>query len=204
MDFTDEPSDEVIAEFWANWQGIRADVAQAIVEFRIEEYGPLLNVVVKTMHPGLVFGVQAGLTARHALAFSVGTPDAEQAVRRLLAAAPPADEHWEYTDLLAGTADVREIVFICGDIEVRMRDARAQVVVLEERPAVVVVLYHPMWDGMDEDLAADLTQRAVEAACPDVPESWQVLWLVALDEPEDSMDLAEVRVRVDQLMGQAG
>lgn len=89
---------EATGDFWTWWSGGHDRVAQAIATGSFDErLVEGISRAVRTIHPAMAWELAPGRTARHAFCISPeGSAEIRQAALRWLAAAPPADETWEY------------------------------------------------------------------------------------------------------------
>ncbi|HEY6012560.1 MAG TPA: DUF695 domain-containing protein [Candidatus Limnocylindrales bacterium] len=94
----DSATSKAPADFWTWWSSARDRIAQAIATGRfepslVEEIGRAVDAI----RPGMAWELAPGHVARHAFCVSPeGNAELRQAALRWLAAAPPADETWEF------------------------------------------------------------------------------------------------------------
>lgn len=160
--------DEAIAAFWLWWAAEgRAEATRAFDEGHdgghdltalAERIGARVQAIAD-----LAFETGAGRTARHVLVVTpAGDPDLRDVARRWLAAAPAADDAFEY-------ADARQPVRDPGGLAIGLPDgtkvdlASATVVAEVEDTTVHVRVSHPAYAGLPDQAQAQITFLLLDA-----------------------------------------
>lgn len=171
----DEPGTEAaIAEFWQWWlAGGKAEAAEIFSgrgdSERLSALGEALGARVSAIGD-LAVATGPGRTARHVLVVTAGgNPDLRDAAAAWLAAAPPADEDFEYADHRQPHPEPESLRlrFEGGELDL----ASTSVVTVVEPPLVHVQVCHPLFAELGDDdraqvaflfLDAVLGERVVE------------------------------------------
>lgn len=156
-----------IASFWTWWlaegralaaTGLDGDDAQVGAHL-----APVIAIHVESIDRDLAFETGAGRTARHVLVVAAaGNPDVRDAARRWLAAAPPADEAFEY-------ADARQPVADPGGVSIALDDhlvvdlASAEVVTHIADGKIHVAMSHPMFASLPDDAQGQISFLLLDA-----------------------------------------
>ena len=193
------PGPEAIAAFWRWWDGVRGEISTALLDDRAETFVEPLRDRLGTLHGELRFSVHAGLQAAHALSISGSTPQSDDIAHTVLDAAPPGDEQWEYSGLAIPVADPAGMTCVVGDLEIEMSGARVAADHHPELGAVLVRFFHPVLNGLSTDLVDDVVNSALSAVTGRVGPSTRILPAHVEQEPENSLDLSELRLYLDRL-----
>ncbi len=192
-----------IAEFWSWWdknqQRLLAVMGQSMPPELIEEFSQQVSAI----HPKFAWEFGAGVKSDHSLAIT-GEGDA---LLRMLAetwrrAGPPDDEHWEFYTTKQPIAPDRVGEFKIGmhDAEIDFGSLRFGVEEREHRRLVDVVVYHPGFAALPENVARHITFVMLDSI---VGESNLETWIGAIDtvvdEPPGAQTPLELRTLVDGL-----
>lgn len=150
-----ESQDAAITEFWRWWSD--EGEARAARQFDGQGDSRELSALAKEIGDrvqaiaALAFETGQGGTARHMLVVTAaGDPDLRQVAERWLAAAPPADDAFEYAVWRQPVAGAADLVIEYADRPVALGEAAARVVVDDGKAHVEV--FHPRFAQMpDED-----------------------------------------------------
>jgi hypothetical protein len=144
-----EPIDEGIAAFWRWWPIVRPRIEAAI---HSGEWGAIpdeISAHVSAIDESLSWEFGGGQTAAHHLAVSSAGDQALRVVaERWLAAAPPADETWEFHPARQPRPDT---VLTLGGETFESDDVTATWELDGDRERLDVVLYHPGFAELAED-----------------------------------------------------
>ncbi|GAA4863950.1 hypothetical protein [Saccharopolyspora rosea] len=186
------PDPDAITRFWFWWARIREPLAEAIAEFRSEEFVPPLRDALTALHPDLRFATHPGLRAAHALTITAATPAARRAAAAVLAAAPAPDHLWEFDDLELPPADPNALTCLVGDLEIRMTGMRAAV---HHRGATAFIeFFHPMLVDLSPEITDPVLESALAAVLGDVPpRRTQLVVALVRQRPAEALDLRELR-----------
>lgn len=157
--------DEGIAAFWSWWlaEG-RARAARAFDEGEgALELADHLSRRVHAIDPRLSFETGAGRSARHCLVVTAaGDPDRREITQRWLAAAPPADDAFEYAASRQPVADASGVsIDLEGRGSVDLRSATVEAVL--EPGSVNVRLTHPAFASLPDDAQGQITFLFLDA-----------------------------------------
>lgn len=156
--------DEAIAAFWAWWlDGARERVA-AVFDGRgdpsaaADELAPRVEAV----HAGLAFETGAGRTARHVLVVTAaGDPDLRDVADRWLAAAPPADDAFEYDAWRQAVPDPSGLSIDLGSGALRLDEMLAAVE--PDGGRTHVEAYHPRFADLPDEARGQITFLLLDA-----------------------------------------
>lgn len=157
--------DQGIADFWSWWlaegreRGARAfDDGEGALELAKH-----LSERVHGIDAGLSFETGAGRSARHCLVVTAaGNPDLRGVTGRWLAAAPPADEAFEYADSRQPVADPSGVsIDLEGRGRVDLRSASVEAVL--EPGSVNVHVTHPGFASLPDDAQGQITFLFLDA-----------------------------------------
>ena len=192
-----------VAEFWAWWQAEGRDAAERSTTDRATatDFADTMSQRVAAVAP-LAWELGAGELSRHVLVLTAdGDPELRAAARRLVLAAPPADETWSYVDTRPPVTDLDGVVLGSADAgEVRLAD-----VVVGARMqgrAVDVTVHHPAFADLSPEVRTQVTYLALDAALGEVDTE---LWIGEITPstvpPLDGFGLAALRALVQDLRG---
>ena len=158
--------DRAIADFWAWWVGEGRARAAAVFDGEDDggrrALGAELADRVGAIGP-VDFETGAGRSARHLLVVSAGgNPDLRPLVARWLAAAPPADDAFEYADTRQPVHDPSDLAIDLGDG--RDVDVASAVVATTVSGATVhVAVWHPAFGDLPDRARAQITFLFLDA-----------------------------------------
>lgn len=179
-----------IAAFWQWWSSSAADIAAAIPAGSLARFADVMTSQVHAIDPGLAWEFGAGTSSRHQLTVTAeGDPSLRRIARRWLRAAPPGDATWSFYDMRQPSA--LDSVLQIGDAELRFGDVR--VVATRHGSALDVVMYHPLFAQLPEQVQRQITYLSLDSA---LGEEAVELWVGSIDqtlsEPTDSRALADL------------
>jgi hypothetical protein len=149
---------EAIAEFWRWWAGARTQVAQAIASGTSPALASEIGDRVEAISAELEWELTPGLNARHALIVTAaGKAELRATTARWLAAAPPADEVWEYHAARVADPAVFDSKLGIGEASMDMGEIRYSFTVDEDRRQVDVTCYHPGFAGVPDQVRGQVT-----------------------------------------------
>jgi hypothetical protein len=143
------PSTEAgVTAFWSWWPSAKDRYATAIADGTLPRLAEEVTRRVKGIHPGLAWEFSPGRAAKHALVVTPeGNPELRPAALDWLAAAPPADETWEYhASRQPGTLGVLDI----GGHQLRLDEMRVATTWDENRQMLHVSPWHPAFASLPE------------------------------------------------------
>lgn len=153
-------TDQLIAAFWSWWlDDARARATEAFdardVE-RINALGEETAAQVVAMHPKLAFEFGPGDSARHRLMVTAaGNPEGRAVAERWLAAAPPADDAFQYDSWKQPQSDPAGVVI--GFADTRVDLASAVVLTAPQGDRTEVLVHHPAFAELPEQVQGELT-----------------------------------------------
>jgi hypothetical protein len=191
-----------IASFWTWW----SKDGHALAEKSINGSVPV-ETFTQTMAGHLLpigelgWELAAGETSEHVLVLTAeGDPGLRALARRVVLAAPDADETWSYVDSRPPTPDPEAVVLSVGSgdidfslvqVAARMNDGRFDVQV-----------FHPGMSDLDEEDRLQVTMLALDAALGEIDSE---LWLGEVQPAEvaplDGFGLTALRAVVQDLKG---
>lgn len=197
--------DAAVADFWAWWAADGAGRAARLFDGggspeELEALAQDVGARVEAIGP-LAFETGAGRSARHVLVLTAaGDPDLREVTRRWLAAAPAADDAFEYAIWRQPVPEAGALVIEYGEWPVALGEAAARLVVDDGR--VHVEVFHPRFAQMPDDdrgqvtflfLDALIGEQAVEELVGEV--AWSTT------RPDDAVALTELPAVVQRLGG---
>ena len=169
------PEGETIAEFWQWWATVRDDVASAIPAGTVRDIADELGRRVEAIRPELEWELTRGSASAHTLVVTSGGQAALRATAaRWLAAAPPADDTWSYRCVRAADPSTFEATMELNGHKLELAHTRYGITVDKERDQIDVVCYHPAFEGMPDDVQAQITFLTLDWA---VGENDVEIWL---------------------------
>ncbi len=198
---------DAIAGFWAWWiaEG-RAHAAAVFDEAdatAVRRLGDELAQRLREVGP-LDFETGQGRQARHVLVVSAGgNPDLRDLAARWRAAAPPADDAFEYADSRQPVRDPAGLAIDLGDG--RRVDIASAVVATEVEGSIVHVdVWHPVFGDLPDDARGKITFLFLDALLGEEVVERNV-GAVAWVPPDGhaTIPLLELRGLVDGVRGQA-
>jgi hypothetical protein len=148
------PIEQRLEAFWAWWagakDGIAADIARGTIGSRTGE----ISDAVKAVDPRLAWELGAGAVAQDALVVACeGNAELRPIALRWAAAAPPADETWEYhPSRQPGPPHVIEI----RGTRVPFGEIRALASWDDAHETLDVRLWHPAFDGLPSEVKGQI------------------------------------------------
>lgn len=187
--------DEAVAAFWRWWVAEGRARAASVFDERADPR-PVADALVprlNAIHPDLDFETGSGRTARHLLVVTpAGDPDLRELADRWLAAAPPADDAFEYDTWRHAVADPDGVAIDLGGGRLALSDVRA---VLTPRGDLVdVQTWHPAFADVPDQARGQITFLLLDALLGErVVEQrvGTVAWTT--EQPADARPLPELR-----------
>ncbi|HEY8722084.1 MAG TPA: hypothetical protein VIM26_26220 [Pengzhenrongella sp.] len=143
------------------------------------QLGPVIATHVHAIDPDLSFETGAGRVARHLLVVAAaGNPDVRDAARRWLAAAPFADDAFEYADARQPVADPAGVSIAFEDHPV-VDLASAMVVTTIASGKIHLAMSHPAFASLPDDAQAQISFLFLDALLgEEAVERWigEVTW----------------------------
>jgi hypothetical protein len=191
--------EDTITPFWEWWVSEGRALAEQSIDGRLyaDDFAATMNERVRSLGE-LAWQLSAGDTSRHVLVISPeGDPARRALARRVVLAAPEADEAWSYVDARPPLPDLESIALGPIDlsgvrVSARMNNGRFDVQV-----------HHPAYTDMAEQARAEVTFLALDAA---LGENDTELWLGEVQPvefpPLDGFGLTALRSVVQDLKRQ--
>lgn len=146
------PEADRIDAFWAWWREVSASFAEAVDSGRAATLAGPIGERVQEVHHALEWELSPGKQARHALVVtSGGVAEHRPLVERLVRAAPPASETWEFRPARAADPTVLDHTLRLDEHDLLLRDSRISIAVDDDRQLLDVVVHHPRFPEMTED-----------------------------------------------------
>lgn len=187
--------DEAIAAFWQWWVTDGRPRAAAVFDERADPRPVADDLVphLRAIHPDLDFETGTGRDARHVLVVTAaGDPDLRELAERWLAAAPPADDAFEYDTWRRPVAEPEGVAVDLGEGRLALSDVRA---VLTARGDLVdVETWHPAFADLPDQARGQITFLLLDALLGErlvEQRVGAVAWTT--DEPADARPLLDLR-----------
>lgn len=193
-------SDDAIEAFWRWWSGrYRDTLARAIDEGRVAGVVDPLFARLRKVHPNLVADLRLGTaspgeTPPYALVIDANEEVPEGLIERMLAAAPAADDRWEYGTGEAPVPDPRTLVLSAGEHTVDLARMVVGMALDPDEMALELAVYHPDLAELpveQQDYVASTALNAVAGHSP--PRRYRAKLRLARKPPDGAMDLARLR-----------
>ena len=141
-----------IGDFWTWWPDNRDRVAASITAGKFDDrLIEDISRAVNTVDPAMAWELAPGRTAEHAFCISPeGNSALRQVALRWLAAAPPADDRWEYHPSRQAATSLSNLAI--GPSTFDFGEMRAITSWDEQRQRVDVRLWHPGFDGAPQQV----------------------------------------------------
>ncbi|MCW2848930.1 MAG: hypothetical protein JWR90_2904 [Marmoricola sp.] len=196
-------SDDPSTAFWQWWTDEGRGLAEQSIAGTLPsaEFGPVMTEHVRSLGE-LGWELAPGETTEHVLVItSEGAPDGRALARRLVLAAPDADETWSYVDTRPPSADPDSVVLgVAGVSDIALSQVRVAARMNGSRFDVQV--HHPSFADLPEDGRAQVTFLALDAALGEIDAE---LWLGEVQPvefpPLDGFGLTALRSVVQDLKG---
>jgi hypothetical protein len=192
------------AAFWDWWSSEGHGLAEQSIDGRLDPDDFARTMAARVHALGaLAWELAAGETSEHVLVISPGGDPALRALaRRVVLAAPEADETWSYVDsrppaldpesIVLGASGTPDVDFGRISVAARMNDGRFDVLV-----------HHPTFADLPEETRAQITFLALDAAVGEIDTE---LWLGEVEPvefpPLDGFGLTALRAVVQDLKRQ--
>jgi hypothetical protein len=190
--------------FWDWWQREGRDAAERSTgsSAGAAAFAELMSQHVATLG-SLGWEIGAGETSRHVLVLtSEGDPALRALARRVVLAAPEADDTWSYVDARPPAQDPESVVLSAGDGDAL---SLGEVVVGARKAGtrLDVVVHHPAFKDLPQEVRAQVTFLALDTALGEVDtEVWLGEVTPAELAPLDGFGLNALRAVVRDLKGQ--
>jgi len=192
--------------FWRWWSGrYREVLAEAVDEQRVGDVIEPLVTRLRKVHPNLHFDLRLGVAApgtkpRFALVIEERGEVPEGLVKQLLAAAPRPDDRWDYGSMNIPITDPRAVELPMGERTIDLARMRVGMQINPDEMVVHLAVYHPELAEVSteqQDFVARTALNAVAGNAP--PRRYRTKLRLTRREPEDAVDLAELRMRLADL-----
>lgn len=195
-----DPS-STVTDFWRWWASARDRVAAAIPAGTTAELADELGQHVEAIHPDLQWELAKGAVAQHSLVVAPGGDARLRAVvARWLAAAPPADGVFEYHGSRQPDDRVFESRMQIEGHTLELAELRFAFTADDDRHAIDVAVYHPVFPSMAERAQLQVTFLALDWA---LGEEQVELWVGQVaPQPLETDDLRsgrELRAAIAEL-----
>lgn len=189
--------------FWCGWQEMLPEVAAALGDREPHRVENQLCKLVADLHPDLHFSLERGQRAIYAL---VVTGQEDPRLRPYTdawrAAAPAEDPIWEYHDSVPAVPDPTQVTVNLGPHRAPLADVRVVAQVDHEAGVVDVAVYHPVMAELEPAARSAMTYLPLDAALGERLAGERLRRVeTAETEPNDTIDLLELRAIVHQLAG---
>lgn len=187
--------------FWQRWDDLLPEIASALgdsVPHRIEN---LVAEALAEVHPNLTFAIEHGEKAVYALVISAqADPELRPYTDAWMAAAPAADTLWEYHDSVPPVPDPTAVTVNLRDEKYRLADVQVVAQVDEAEGLVDVAVYHPGFNGLEENARRALTFLPLDATLGERLAADRLGRVETAElEPEGAIGLLELRELVREL-----
>lgn len=196
---------KAVGGFWQWWPSVRGRVESAIASGQWSDVTDEVNARVSAIHPDLQWEFAKGNAARHALVVTAaGDPRLRATAARWHAAAPAADDTWEYhaarqPDPNAFTATRLET----AGYQVPLADTRFAFLLDSDRCQIDVVCYHPVFAEAPEEVRRQVTFLTLDWL---LGEEAVELWIGGVNcqpvRPDDAQPAQVLAEQVAQLAAQ--
>ena len=191
------------ARFWADWHELLPEISAALGDNEPSRVENALCELVAALHPDLHFSLDRG----HRSIYSFVVSGQEDPLLRPTtdawkAAAPPDTAIWEFHDSVPPVPDPTGVTVNLGPHRVALADIRVHAQVDRAAGLVDVAVHHPVLAVLDPASRAAMTFLPLDATLGERVAGARLRRVEAADvEPEDSIDLLELRRLVDTLGG---
>lgn len=171
----DPPADPSVAEFWDWWsqEGRRSAGGSINGTLDPQEFARAMGGWVGSLGE-LGWELAAGETSEHVLVITAeGSPEKRALARRVVLAAPDADETWSYVDARPPAPDPESVVLSAGGAQ-DLDLARVQVAARLNSGRFDIQVHHPAFADLPDDARAKITSLALDAALGELDKE---LWL---------------------------
>ena len=152
-----------IQDFWAWWPTARPRITEAIASGQWDELAAEMSVRVHAIDPDLDWELGPGRQAVHALNLA---PRGDTALRRIterwLAAAPTADEAWEFHPARPGNPAHASLELELEGTKIDFASFTVAFSVDETRERIDAVFHHPSFHALEERQRATATFLLVD------------------------------------------
>ncbi len=195
--------DDRIADFWHWWSTEGRLTAEQSIEGQLDPASFADTMTARVRSCGrLAWELAPGETSEHVLVVTAeGDPVLRAAARRVVLAAPDADETWSYLDTRPPTPDP-ESVLLSVDGEADLDFSRVRVAARLNGARFDVQVHHPAFPDLPPEVRAQVTFQALDAALGEVDtEVWLGEVTPAEMDPLDGFGLVALRSVVRDLKG---
>jgi hypothetical protein len=191
-----------IEDFWGWWQSEGRAMAERTIAG--DDSQPLVTAMSDHTERlgGLAWQLGAGDVSTHVLILSAeGDAEKRPMARRVVLAAPEADETWSYLDARPRTPDVQaQTVSTAGTV---VDLARVTVTARLDGPSFDVQLFHPAFVDLPEDQRDLVSLVALDAALGEIDTELWIGEITAVSHaPLDGFSLLALRSVVDDVKAQ--
>ncbi|WP_409482875.1 hypothetical protein [Arsenicicoccus dermatophilus] len=169
---------ERIAAFWQWWSTTAPELERELRWGGNDAYQLLherISPQIDALDPGLAWDVGPGRVSSHLLTVSAGgDPSLLRVARQWLATAPPADEQWEYADLVQPSS--LDLMLSIGAATITLAELRVDTIRLDT--GLHVVVQHPVLAPLADHDRLEIACLAVQLA---VGEEASALWVRGVD-----------------------
>ncbi|MEO7352680.1 MAG: DUF695 domain-containing protein [Marmoricola sp.] len=192
--------ENTITSFWAWWADEGHTLAEQSIEgtLAVEKFARTMAGHVSPMG-ALGWELAAGETSEHVLVVtSEGDPALRALARRVVLAAPDADETWSFVDSRPPTPDPESVVLTAGSADIDF--AQVQVAARMSDGRFDVMVFHPLFETLADEERQQVTMLALDAALGEIDSE---LWLGEIHPAEvaplDAFGLMALRSVVHDL-----
>jgi hypothetical protein len=186
-----------LREFWAWWDGVRGQAAEAARSGEPGGLGDALTARVHAIHPQLVWSLHQ--EPAQALCVSAGGLLGLRPVVEAWRRSAPTGDGWTYLPARPAVSSRWPVIDVGGE-PVSSRDALFRLELDADREQVHVEVWHPLFDAMPDELRGSMVFSLMDAL---LGEDGVLRWVgelgLADDAPPDGVDAAGLRAVVQQL-----
>jgi hypothetical protein len=195
--------DAAIADFWQWWPTARPRLTASI---DAREGGmSMVDEIRQRVHaidPDLEWELGQGEQAKNAFVLTpAGNAKLRATAARWRAAAPPADEIWEFHDARQPSAGFDDFTLQIGEHSLAMSEVRFGAILTGDEPhSVDVTVFHPLFADLPDNLRSQITFLALDWALGENGvETWVGLVEPMATEPPDARTVHELRAVVTEI-----
>ncbi len=194
-----------IEQFWSWWPSARPRIAEAIQSGEWDELAAELGARVHTIDPDLDWEVSPGRKAAHSFCLAPnGNAGLRRITERWLAAAPDADDQWEFHGSRQSNPSHAEMVLEFEGHKIEFARFVVTFEVDDTRERVDATFHHPAFAAMEERQRATATFLLVDGCLgEDGVERWLGSIETSVAPLEGGHPVGDLLAAVDQLADQA-